>query len=102
MKVGRPSARLLAALVIGWLCSIVALPSSAQLPPEIEEQIQQFNSLPRAQQDALLRQLETWLPAGQRSALRQRLDQENRQAAQAGDGSTPSADSPASSGLPED
>jgi len=50
------------------------VPAVAQLPP-VQEQVQLFNSLPPAQQQALIREMQRSLPPAQRQAVIQALQQ---------------------------
>src|SRR4029078_1061085 len=53
------------ALSLGGLLS----PASAQVPLPMQEQIQMFNSLPAAQEQALIRDLQRHLPPAERDAM---------------------------------
>ena len=46
-----------------------AVPASGQIPLPMQEQVQLFNSLPPAQQQALIRELQRQLPPAQREAI---------------------------------
>ena len=50
-------------------------PARAQVPIPLQEQVQLFNSLPPAQQQALIRELQGQLPPAQRQAIVQMLQQ---------------------------
>jgi protein involved in polysaccharide export with SLBB domain len=52
-----------------------ALPSIAQVPIPVQEQVQLFNSLPPAQQQALIREMQRSLPPAQRDAIIDALQQ---------------------------
>jgi polysaccharide biosynthesis/export protein len=52
------------------------IPAVAQVPIPVQEQVQLFNSLPPAQQQALIRELQRSLPPAQRQAIIQALQQQ--------------------------
>jgi protein involved in polysaccharide export with SLBB domain len=52
-------------------------PAAAQVPIPVQEQVQLFNSLPPAQQQALIREMQRSLPPAQRQAIIQMLQQQN-------------------------
>jgi protein involved in polysaccharide export with SLBB domain len=65
-----------------WVARVVAIailsligPALAQVPIPMREQVQLFNSLPPAQQQALIRELQRNLPPAQRQAILQMLQQ---------------------------
>ena len=60
----------LAAIGVGLLSAVASL---GQVPIPLQEQIQGFNSLPPAQQQALIRELQSSLPPAQRQAVLQAL-----------------------------
>jgi len=80
----RQSAILLALTVSGALTYSNA---RSQVPIPLQEQVQIFNSLPPAQQQALIRELQSQLPPAQRQAILQALQGRN-QTAPADDEST--------------
>jgi protein involved in polysaccharide export with SLBB domain len=63
----RPSAFLF--LIAAAALAGVIAPASAQVPIPMQEQIRQFNSLPVAQQQALIRELQRQLPPAERDAI---------------------------------
>lgn len=62
------------ALAVVLLAPLV--PAVAQVPIPVQEQVQVFNSLPPAQQQALIRELQRSLPPAQRQAIVQMLQQQ--------------------------
>jgi polysaccharide export outer membrane protein len=54
---------------------LIAAPSFSQVPIPLQEQIQRFNALPAAQQQALIRELQRQLPPAQRDAIISQLRQ---------------------------
>ena len=63
---------LLAIWMAAFLLAIPAI-SPAQVPLPVGEQVEVFNSLPPAQQQALIRELQSQLPPAQRQAVLQAL-----------------------------
>jgi protein involved in polysaccharide export with SLBB domain len=59
----------LARILVVLVTMVGVGPSWAQVPIPLQEQIQQFNSLPTAQQQALIRELQRQLPPAQREAI---------------------------------
>ena len=64
------SARVAAAALLASVA-----PVAAQVPPQFQEQLQLFNSLPPAQQQALIQELGRSMPPGQRDQLLQMLQE---------------------------
>jgi protein involved in polysaccharide export with SLBB domain len=64
-RVAGLAAALIASLAV-WLSWV---PASAQVPIPLQEQVRMFNSLPVAQQQALIRELQRQLPPAQREAI---------------------------------
>ena len=69
-------ASVLVALVTGVLIPAI---SNGQVPLPVEEQVRLFNSLPPAQQQALIRELQQQLPPAQRQAVLEALQPKNAQ-----------------------
>ena len=71
MRVGMIELRPLRLLFLSALavCSLNLVPASAQVPIPLQEQIQVFNSLSAADQQALIRELQSQLPPAQRDAI---------------------------------
>lgn len=63
----------LGAVVMGIVCLIAPNAGLGQVPLPVSEQVQVFNSLPPAQQQALIRELQSQLPPAQRQAVLQAL-----------------------------
>lgn len=61
--------RLVWTLLVGAAVSTGSSPVEAQVPIPLQEQIELFNSLPPAQQQALIRELQRQLPPAQRQAI---------------------------------
>ena len=72
-----------AVLVAVCLSCLLSAPVSAQVPLPLDEQVRQFNNLPAAQQQALIRELQRQLPPAQREAVIDRLLQGQSQGAAA-------------------
>jgi polysaccharide export outer membrane protein len=70
-----PLLRLWAARVVGFALVCALAPAAAQVPIPVQEQVQLFNSLPPAQQQALIRELQRDLPPAQREAIIQMLQE---------------------------
>jgi polysaccharide export outer membrane protein len=62
-------------VAFGLLALLVSAAAHAQVPLPVQEQVQLFNSLPPAQQQALIRELQRSLPPAQRQAIIESLQQ---------------------------
>ncbi len=71
----RPLRSWFARVAVIALLSALA-PAVAQVPIPVQEQVQLFNSLPPAQQQALIREMQRSLPPAQRQAIIQMLQQQ--------------------------
>ena len=83
--------RVSSALASTWLARLTGLMAAlligaafAQIPGGLQQQVQLFNSLPPAQQQALIREMQRQLPAGQRDAILGMLQGQGRGQGQAG------------------
>ena len=75
-----------AALAAVFVSYLVSVPAFAQVPLPLEEQVREFNNLPAAQQQALIRELQRQLPPAQREAVIGRLLQGQPQGGAPSDG----------------
>jgi protein involved in polysaccharide export with SLBB domain len=73
---------LTALLALVWLNLFATAAVQSQVPTPLLEQVQVFNSLPPAQQLALIRELQSQLPPAQRQAILQSLQEGGQRASQ--------------------
>ncbi len=89
-----------------WLVRLVGVAAAlffgtalAQVPAQLQQQLRLFESLPPAQQQALLRELQSQLPPAQRNAIANMLQGQGQGRAQ--NGATQEIDQPSSTALQE-
>ena len=75
-------------------------PAAAQVPIPVQEQVQLFNSLPPAQQQALIREMQRSLPPAQRQAVIEMLQRQGGGAAALGGGEVSEEGAVDEDGLP--